>query len=105
MVVKSAAWPSFMCVQTDRFRFSPDCAVAITRHACAPDGLAEIAVRKVTAGLRKLVFPHRTDETLTEEELDHCLSVAVECRERVLAQLAVMAPGEFSAGKLQVRAS
>ena len=66
-------------------------------------GRNQDAIRKITAGLLKLIFPHRTDETLADEELEPCLSLAIECRERVLEQLAVMAPGEFAAGKLAVR--
>jgi uncharacterized protein (TIGR02688 family) len=66
-------------------------------------GRNQDAIRKLTAGLLKLIFPHRTDETLTDEELDRCLGVAIECRERVLAQLAVMAPGEFSTKGLVVK--
>ena len=68
-------------------------------------GRNQDAVRKISAGLLKLVFPHRTDETLTTDELDRCLSLAVECRERVLSQLAIMAPGEFPTGKLGLRYS
>jgi predicted ATP-dependent Lon-type protease len=55
-------------------------------------------MRKGTA----LIFPHRTDETLEDVELEQCFNLALECRERVLAQLAVMAPGEFTSGKLAV---
>jgi predicted ATP-dependent Lon-type protease len=58
-------------------------------------GRNQDAVRKTTAGLLKLVFPHRTMESITEEELDSCLVMAAECRERVVAQLALLAPGEF----------
>jgi ATP-dependent Lon protease len=65
-------------------------------------GRNQDAIRKVTAGLLKLIFPHRTDQTLADDELERCLNLAVECRERVLAQLAVMAPGEFSTKGLEV---
>lgn len=65
-------------------------------------GRNQDAVRKITAGLLKLIQPDKTDESLTQEELKTCLDLAVECRERVLSQLATMAPGEFTAAKLRV---
>jgi len=58
-------------------------------------GRNQDAVRKTAAGLLKLIFPHRTAEDLAEGELDCCMEIATECRERVIAQLAVLAPGEF----------
>ena len=58
-------------------------------------GRNQDAVRKTAAGLLKLIFPHRTAEDLTEGELDCCMAMATECRERVVAQLSVLAPGEF----------
>jgi len=62
-------------------------------------GRNQDAVRKTTAGLLKLIHPHRTPEDLQEDELVPCLEVACECRERVLAQLAKMPAGrsEFTA--------
>ena len=58
-------------------------------------GRNQNAVRKVASGLLKLIYPHRIHETLTEDEIVPCVDLARESRERVLAQLAVMAPGEF----------
>jgi ATP-dependent Lon protease len=58
-------------------------------------GRNQDAVRKTAAGLLKLIFPHRTAESLREEELDPCLALAAECRERVVDQLAILAPSEF----------
>lgn len=58
-------------------------------------GRNQDAICKTAAGLLKLIFPHRTAEDLAEDELELCLNLAEECRERVLAQLAVLAPGEF----------
>jgi hypothetical protein len=40
-------------------------------------------------------FPHRTADDLQPDELQPCLSLATECRQRVLDQLAVMLPEEF----------
>jgi ATP-dependent Lon protease len=65
-------------------------------------GRNQDAVRKVTAGLLKLIYPNRTTETLTKEELQICLAIAIESRERVLEQLSKMAPGEFISTKLPV---
>ena len=59
------------------------------------------SIRKTTAGLLKLVYPHRDADTLERRELDPCLDIAAECRQRVLEQLAAMAPGEFSAVNLR----
>ncbi|MGA9350069.1 MAG: BREX system Lon protease-like protein BrxL [Anaerolineae bacterium] len=58
-------------------------------------GRNQDAIRKTAAGLLKLVFPHRAAEDLADDELDLCLDLAVECRARVLDQLAVLAPSEF----------
>jgi ATP-dependent Lon protease len=59
-------------------------------------GRNQDAITKTTAGLLKLLHPHRTPETLLPSELAPCLDIAVECRQRVLDQLKVMAPAEFS---------
>lgn len=66
-------------------------------------GRNQDAIKKTTAGLLKLVFPHRTAEDLAREELEPCLALAVECRQRVLDQLAVMLPEEFGGVKLEVQ--
>lgn len=58
-------------------------------------GRNQDGICKTTAGLLKLIFPHRTAEDLTDDELDLCLNLATECRARVIDQLAVLAPSEF----------
>jgi predicted ATP-dependent Lon-type protease len=58
-------------------------------------GRNQHAVVKTASGLLKLVYPHRTADDLEHEELALCLDLAVECRERVIHQLAIMAPEEF----------
>jgi ATP-dependent Lon protease len=65
-------------------------------------GRNQDAVKKTTAGLLKLVFPHRTAEDLEPDELNLCLSLATECRQRVLDQLAVMLPEEFGGVRVEV---
>jgi len=62
-------------------------------------GRNQDAIKKTTAGLLKLVYPHRTVDTLTEEEFGPCFALAVESRKRVVDQLAVMQPSEF--GRVQ----
>ena len=58
-------------------------------------GRNQDALKKTAAGLLKLLFPHRTIETVTNEELTMCLELAIECRQRILDQLAIISPGEF----------
>ncbi len=59
-------------------------------------GRNQDAIRKIGAGLLKLIYPHRTTDDLQTEELKLCLDLAVESRELVLRQLSVMAPSEFT---------
>jgi predicted ATP-dependent Lon-type protease len=66
-------------------------------------GRNQDALKKTTAGLFKLVFPHRTADDLEPDELQPCLSLATECRQRVLDQLAVMLPEEFGGTKVEVQ--
>lgn len=58
-------------------------------------GRNQDAIKKTTAGLLKLIYPHRTVHTLTDDEFDRCFELAVECRRRVIDQLAIMQPREF----------
>jgi predicted ATP-dependent Lon-type protease len=58
-------------------------------------GRNQDAVKKTTAGLLKLIYPHRTVRTLAQDEFDRCFELAVECRKRVIDQLAIMQPREF----------
>jgi len=59
-------------------------------------GRNQDAVKKTTAGLLKLLHPHRTPETLSRDEIAPLLDIAVEMRKRVTDQLAVILPSEFS---------
>jgi ATP-dependent Lon protease len=58
-------------------------------------GRNQDAIRKTTAGLLKLIFPQRTVDDLQADELEMCTELAFECRQRVVEQLAIQAPGEF----------
>jgi ATP-dependent Lon protease len=60
-------------------------------------GRNQDAVKKTTAGLLKLLHPHRAPETLLREEIAPLLETAIEMRKRVTDQLVVMLPSEFSA--------
>lgn len=53
------------------------------------------SVKKTTAGLLKLVFPHRTAETVRHDEVAVCVDLAVRCRQRVITELGKIAPAEF----------
>jgi predicted ATP-dependent Lon-type protease len=66
-------------------------------------GRNQDALKKTTAGLLKLVFPHRTADDLEPDELEMCLSLATECRQRVLDQLAVMLPEEFGGVRVEMK--
>jgi ATP-dependent Lon protease len=59
-------------------------------------GRNQDAVKKTTAGLLKLLHPHRTPETVLRDEIAPLIEVGVEMRKRVTDQLAVMLPSEFS---------
>jgi ATP-dependent Lon protease len=56
---------------------------------------AHDAIKKTAAGLLKLVYPHRTPDDVEPEELQFCLDLAVEMRQRVVDQLKALAPKEF----------
>jgi len=55
---------------------------------------------RIGSGLLKLVFPHRTSMTVEAEELKTVLDIAVDLRQRVIDQLAVILPSEFKGVKL-----
>jgi ATP-dependent Lon protease len=65
-------------------------------------GRNQDAIRKIGAGLLKLIYPNRTTDDLQAEELKLCLDLAVEVRELVLRQLSVMAPTEFTNANLTI---
>jgi ATP-dependent Lon protease len=59
-------------------------------------GRNQDAVKKTTAGLLKLLHPHRSPDTITRNELLPLLETAIEMRKRVTDQLAIMLPSEFT---------
>jgi ATP-dependent Lon protease len=58
-------------------------------------GRNQDAIKKTVAGLLKLIYPHRTPESMTRDEIVPLMDFAVEMRKRVIDQLAVMKPEEF----------
>ena len=62
----------------------------------AMTGRNQDAIKKTSAGLLKLLHPHRTPDDLTELEIDPIVKVAVEMRKRTTDQLAKVLPTEFS---------
>jgi ATP-dependent Lon protease len=58
-------------------------------------GRNQDAIKKTSAGLLKLLHPHRTPETLTRQEIEPIIAAALEMRKRVTDQLAIMLPAEF----------
>jgi len=58
-------------------------------------GCNQDAIKKTTAGLLKLIYPHRTPESMTRDEIGPLMEFSVEMRKRVIDQLAVMKPEEF----------
>jgi predicted ATP-dependent Lon-type protease len=64
-------------------------------------GRNQDAIKKTTSGLLKLLFPHKTPETVQISELKCCLELAIECRQRILDQLAIISPGEFKETELR----
>jgi ATP-dependent Lon protease len=67
------------------------------------DGLTtrnQTAIKKTATGLLKLIHPHRDVDSIQHDEYSTCISYAVEHRSRVIEQLAVIAPEEFSKNSL-----
>ena len=58
---------------------------------------------RIGSGLLKLVFPHKTVDTVKPNELKIVLDIAVDLRQRVIEQLAVILPSEFSGIKLEYK--
>ena len=59
-------------------------------------GRNQDAIKKTTAGLLKLLYPHRTPDTIARQEMIPMLEMAVEMRKRVTDQLAKILPAEFT---------
>ncbi|KKL22700.1 hypothetical protein LCGC14_2432840, partial [marine sediment metagenome] len=60
----------------------------------------QTAVTRMSSALLKLLFPHRTVDTIQSNELRYVLDIAASLRQRVVDQLAIIAPAEFGNIKL-----
>ncbi|HPL67244.1 MAG TPA: BREX system Lon protease-like protein BrxL [Smithellaceae bacterium] len=61
------------------------------------------SVQKTTSGLIKLIFPHRDVDTIEAEEMKMCLDLAIEARQIVYDQMAVISPGEYQKRRITAR--
>ena len=78
----------------------------IVRDHTEFDGMSQrsqTAITRIASGLLKLAFPHRTVETIQPDEIEWAVGQAVSLRQRVLDQLGVIAPGEFTKAALTYR--
>jgi len=60
----------------------------------------QMSLIRIGSGLIKLIFPHRTSDTIKSEELVKVMDIAIDLRQRVVDQLAIISPKEFSGVKL-----
>lgn len=60
----------------------------------------QIAIVKLASGLLKIIFPHKTVETILKEELELIMDLSVSLRQRILDQLKIINPGEFKNSKI-----
>jgi ATP-dependent Lon protease len=54
------------------------------------------SIKKTGAGMLKLLYPHLTPDSIPRSAMEEILSLAIEMRKRVVDQLAVIKPSEFS---------
>lgn len=60
----------------------------------------QTAITRMSSALLKLLYPHKTINTIQNNELKYVLDIAVSLRQRVVEQLAIIAPAEF--GNIQL---
>jgi len=61
------------------------------------------SVQKTTSGLIKLIFPHRDVDTIEAEEMKMCLDLAIEVRQIIYDQMAIISPGEYPCRSITAR--
>lgn len=61
------------------------------------------SVQKTVSGLIKLIFPHKDVDSIEYDELKLCLDLAVETREIVLNQMAIISPGEYESRSIKAK--
>ena len=60
----------------------------------------QTAITRMSSALLKLLYPHKSIETIQSNELRYVLDIAASLRQRVVDQLAIIAPAEFGNIKL-----
>jgi len=60
----------------------------------------QIAITRLASGLLKIIFPHKTIESISQEDLQTVMDLSVSLRQRVLDQLKIINPGEFKNSKI-----
>ena len=53
------------------------------------------SVQKTISGLVKLIFPHKDVDSINRDEVEMCLDLAIEARQIVQNQMAIISPGEY----------
>jgi ATP-dependent Lon protease len=61
------------------------------------------SVQKTISGLVKLLFPHKDVDSIGFDELEMCLGLAIEVRQIVQDQMAIMSPGEYQNRPIMVK--
>ena len=61
------------------------------------------SVQKTTSGLIKLIFPHRDVDTIEAGEMKLCLDLAIEVRQIVYDQMAIISPGEYQSRPIMAK--
>jgi len=61
------------------------------------------SIVRISSGLMKLMFPHYMNQEVDKKNLKMILDIAVDLRQRVIDQLAVILPDEFKGVKLEYK--
>jgi len=61
------------------------------------------SVQKTICGLVKLIFPHRDVDSINRDELEMCVELAIEARQIVQNQMAIISPGEYQSRPIHAR--
>ena len=66
-------------------------------------GRNQDSVQKSISGLVKLIFPHKDVDSIGRDELEMCVDLAVEARQIVQNQMAIISPGEYQSRPIKAR--
>ena len=61
------------------------------------------SVQKTISGLVKLIFPHKDVDSIGRDELEMCVNLAIEARQIVQNQMAIISPGEYQSRPIKAR--